>query len=342
MKNSAFFFAIGTLLWTVPAQAEGELNIFTWGNIIPANLVEKFQSIYNVKVTLTDYDSSDAALVKVRQGGHGFDAAIVISSYVPIWIQQGLLLETRPSQMSNFKNISDDWKAPPYDPEMLYTVPYEIGITGVTVNSSFYKGDINTSAIFLDPPKELIGKINVVPTMDEVMYLATRYVGGEPCSTDRQTMVKVRDLMVKARASWSSLDYSTIDTYAKNDVYAGVTWNGSSLRSRAVNENIHFGFPKEGFPVWIDTFTVLKSAKNVENAKLFQNYLMEAETAGMISTFTGYANAIVGSSAYMPEAMKNASELQLTDEAKANMGFLKACPPEAQAFQKAIWTMIQK
>ena len=47
------------------------------------------------------------------------------------------------------------------------------------VNTKFYKGDINTSTIFLDPPEELIGQINVVPEMMDVMSMAIWYHGGE-------------------------------------------------------------------------------------------------------------------------------------------------------------------
>ena len=60
-----------------------------------------------------------------------------------------------------------------------YTVPWQWGTTGIIVNTDFYKGDINTSAIFFDPPDELKGKINVVPEMSDVMHAAIRYVGGE-------------------------------------------------------------------------------------------------------------------------------------------------------------------
>ena len=40
-----------------------------------------------------------------QAGGHGFDIVVPSASYVPIWINEGLLLETRPDQMENFKNV---------------------------------------------------------------------------------------------------------------------------------------------------------------------------------------------------------------------------------------------
>ena len=103
----------------------------------------------------------------------------------PIWISEGLLLETEPNKMENFKNVEARWQDVPYDPGRKYTVPWLWGSTGVAANTKIYKGDVNTSAIIFDPPPELQGKINVVPEMGDVMALAIMYFGGEPCSGAR-------------------------------------------------------------------------------------------------------------------------------------------------------------
>src|SRR5436853_4444926 len=86
------------------ANAEGVLQIFNWGNYTSPELIKKFEEKYNVKVTITDYDSNDTALAKIRAGGHGFDMVVPSANFLPIWIKEVLLLETRPDQMENFKN----------------------------------------------------------------------------------------------------------------------------------------------------------------------------------------------------------------------------------------------
>jgi spermidine/putrescine-binding protein len=91
------------------AHADGELNIYNWGNYTSPELIKKFEKTYNVKVTLTDYDSNDTALAKIRAGGHGFDIVVPSANFVPIWVNEGLLLESRPDQMENFKNMDERW-----------------------------------------------------------------------------------------------------------------------------------------------------------------------------------------------------------------------------------------
>ena len=165
---AAAMLAAGTSL----ALADGELHIYNWGNYTSPDMIKKFEQTYNVKVTITDYDSNDTALAKIRQGGHGFDIAVPSQSFVPIWIQEGLVLETNPGQMENGKNLAPEWANPDFDPGRKYSVPWQWGTVGLDVNTDVYKGDINTWSIIFDPPDELKGKVNVVPEMTDVMFAA--------------------------------------------------------------------------------------------------------------------------------------------------------------------------
>mgnify|MGYP001997063658 CR=1 FL=1 len=167
--------ATALLALSMTAFAAGELNIYNWGNYTNPDLIKKFEKTYDVKVTVTDYDSNTTALTKIEAGGHGFDIVVPTGNYVPIYVEKGLLLESRPDQMENFKNVSESWKDVPWDPKRHYTVPWQWGTTGVAVDTSVYGGDINTSAIFLDPL--LLGGFHVLTKqMPQIIGLLTEIV----------------------------------------------------------------------------------------------------------------------------------------------------------------------
>ena len=64
----------------------------------------------------------------------------------------------------------------------------------------------------------------------------------------------------------------------------------------------------------MDSVAILKDAKNVDNAKLFMNFIMDPENAAMISAFAKYANGIKGSEAVHAGEMKDAPELVVPAE----------------------------
>ena len=324
------------------ASAEGVLNLYNWGNYTSPELLEKFEKETGVKVTVTDFSSNDEALAKVEAGGSGFDMVVPSANFIQIYVEKGLLMDLDHSRLPNIANIAPEWANPEWDPNRAHSVPWQWGLTGVAVNKTVYSGDINTSAIFLDPPAELAGKLNVVPEMNDLVTMALRYVGSEQCTEDTEALKKARDLLVAAKPKWVSMEYSTIDKMAKNEWAATSDWNGSVMRTRLQNPDIAFGFPKEGYPLFMDSVAILKDAPNVDNAYLFLDFIMQPENAAMISAFARYANGISGSEAFMPEDMKTAPEINIPEEFKAAGYFLKVCPPKAQEYVTAIWTELQK
>ena len=341
MKKTLSTFAV-LLATTGLAQAEGQLNLYNWGNYTSPELLEKFKTETGITVTVTDYDSNDTALAKVEAGGHGFDLVVPSANYVPIWVEKGLISELDLSKLPNHGNIAPEWKDVSWDAGRKFTIPWQWGSTGVAVNTKVYGGDINTSSVWLEVPDELKGKINVVPEMNDVVAMATMWAGGQPCSEDAAVLKKARDALIAAKPNWISMDYGATEKLSNNDWAASVNWNGSTMRARVANPGVAYGYPKEGYPLFMDSVALLKDAQNVEEAYTFLNFIMVPENAAMISAFARYANGIAGSDAFMPEDMKTAPEVVIPEEFKAKGVFLPTCSGKSLEYITAVWTELQK
>ncbi|KFI30001.1 putrescine/spermidine ABC transporter substrate-binding protein [Haematobacter massiliensis] len=338
LASAALLCALSTT-----GYAAGQLQLYNWGNYTSPELLKKFEDETGIKVTVTDYDSNDVAIAKVGAGGSGFDLVVPSANYVRFWVDRGLIQELDHSRLANIGNIAAEWRDVDWDPGRKFTIPWQWGSTGVAVNTSVYSGDINTSAIFLDPPAELVGKVNVVPEMSDVLALATMYAGGEPCSEDPAIMKKVRDTVLAAKPKWISMDYGATERLSNGDWAASVNWNGSTMRARINTEGkVQYGYPKEGYPLFMDSVALLSDAKNVDEAYKFIDFIMLPENAAMISAFARYANGIAGSEAFMPEDMKTAPEVVVPEAARAAGRFLPGCTGKALDYQTAIWTELQK
>ena len=81
LTATALLLASSTL-----ASAEGQLQLFNWGNYTSPELLAKFEAETGIKVTVTDYDSNDSALAKIEAGGHGFDLVVPTHQYVQIFV----------------------------------------------------------------------------------------------------------------------------------------------------------------------------------------------------------------------------------------------------------------
>jgi len=340
-KIPSTILAAAMTVVTGTAWGAGELHIYNWGNYTNPEMIEKFEKQYDVKVTLDGYDSNETMLAKVEQGGSGYDIVVPGDYMIAIMIKKGLLAKVEPNKMENFKNVDPKWVDVYWDPGRNYSIPYQWGTTNFTVDTSVYKGDINTLALMFNPPDELKGRINMLKDMNDVINAGLRYLGYPRCNSDKAQLKELNEMLVKAKASWRTMDYSVIEKLTSKDVDLSQSWNGAAKRARKDRPELVYAYPREGFTGWMDNVAVLKDAPNMENAKLFINFMMTPEAAAMTSNFAAYANGIMGSESMMNEDLVSAPEIVMPKGAPAPE-FVPPCPQEVTDLYSKIWTNLNK
>ena len=344
MKRTLLGLATATavsLAMASSAYAAGKLNIYNWGNYTNPKLIEKFEKAYGVEVTLDGYDSNETMLAKVKEGSTGYDIVVPGDYMIKIMIGEGLLAKVEPNKMENFSNMDPKWVDVWWDPGRSYSVPWQWGTTSFTVDTKVYTGDINTLKLLFEPPPELQGRINMLNDMNDVINAALRYLGYPRCNGDKDQLREATELLLKAKPYWRTMDYSIIEKLTSNDVDLSQSWNGAAMRARAQRPSLAYAYPKEGFTGWMDNVAVLSDAPNMENAKLFGNFVMDPENAALISDFAKYANGISGSDKFMDPEMLSAPEIVMPADAPTP-DFVQPCPQETVDLYNKIWTRLKQ
>lgn len=331
------------ILLATPAFAEGELKVYHWFEYIPQELVDKFTAETGISVTIDTYDSNEAMLAALKAGRLGqYDVAVPGDYMVQIMAGEGLLDSFAPEDLPNFGNIAPQWLDVPFDPGRKSSIPYQWGSTSFSVNRDVYQGDIGTLAMIFDPPEELKGKINVLDSQGEVLALGSLYMGIPQCSTDREQLKALSDMLVAAKAHWASFGSDTAkDVLVSGDAAAGMIYNGFSAKARAEGANVEYAYPKEGFVVWMDNVVLLKDAPNRDNALKFMNFLLDPENAAAVTNYAAYTAGVTGVEPFLDEAIKNSPENNPPASAPAG-SFIEVCDEPTQKLYDAIWTNLKK
>ncbi len=323
-------------------MAEGKLSIYHWFEYIPQELLDKFAAEHDVEVTMDTYDSNEAMLAALKAGKMGeYDVAVPGDYMVEIMNKDGMLDTFDASEMSNFGNIEDQWLNVSFDMGRKSSIPYQWGSTSFSVNRDVYSGDINSTDLVFNPPAEVQGKINVLDTAGETLTLASMHLGIPQCSTDREQLKALNELVQGAKQHWASFGSDVAkDVLVSGDAAVGMIWNGFGMKAREEGANIEYAYPAQGYIVWMDNVVLLKDAPNRDNAIKFMNFLLEPENAAAVTNYARYTAGVKGVGPHLDSELGAAPELN--PPSGGNAQFVQACDEEVQKVYDTIWTNLKK
>ncbi len=324
------------------AAAEGKLSIYHWFEYIPAELLEKFEAETGIEVTMDTYDSNEALLAALKAGKLGsYDVAVPGDYMVEIMAGEGLLDTIKDGELANFGNIEQQWVDAAFDPGRKHSIPYQWGSTSFSVNRDVYSGDINSTDILFNPPAELSGKINMLDSQGEVMALASLHLGIPQCSTDRDQLKALDEMLQAAKANWASFGSDIAkDVLVSGDAAVGMIYNGFSSKAREEGANVEYAYPDQGYVVWMDNVVLLKDAPNRASAIKFMDFLLEPENIAAVSNFAQYNAGVKGVAEFLEPTLASQPENNPREGAGAG-AFVAVCDEATQAVYDQIWTRLR-
>ena len=297
----ALLFWINRLNASEGYSGENTIAVYNWGDYIDEDLITKFEEETGYKVVYSTFDSNEAMMTKLNQGGTHFDVVVPSEYAIEKMIEEDLLQEIDKSLLPNLKYIDSRFMDLAFDPDNKYSIPYFWGTVGIVYNPEMLDGKKITSWNDLWD-KDLKNEILLVDGAREVMAMGLNSLG---YSLNSKNEKELREAQAKLDTLTPNIKAIVGDEIkmlmANEEASVGVVWSGDAADIMWENEKLDYVVPSEGSNLWFDNFAIPKSAQNVEGAHAFINFLLDPENAAQNTDYVGYSTPNIGALEYLDE-----------------------------------------
>jgi len=290
---AAFAVAVGLTGCAPAAPVSKDLTVFNWQDYIPEDVLKDFKAQTGINLVYDTYGSNEDMYAKLL-GGATYDVVFPSTDFIPRIIQKDMLLKLEVSKIPELANLEPSLAAKnTWDPKNDYSVPYNLGSTAIVYWKDKVKVSDPSWAIF--GQKEYTGRIMLLDDPREIIGAALKFNGFSVNSTSADEITKAKTTVQGWKKGIVKFDNDLIKSaFAKKEIWIALNYpeNQYAELDAADKDKVGIFFPKEGGMLYIDTMTILKGAKNVDNAYAFINFILKPENLAKIYDNYGYPGVL--------------------------------------------------
>ena len=269
------------------------------------NLADKYG--FYVKVNYSTYATNEDMFAKLSNSAVAYDIVIPSDYMIQKMIAHDMLLPLDYSILTNYGNISDEFKGLHYDPEDKFSVPYTYGMVGVIYNAEFvHEEDVADESWNLLWNEKYAGKILQFNNPRDAFASAMYKEGLNINSHNYEDWEKALEELKKQKPILQGYVNDEIFNKMKGaSAYISSYYAGDFLTMAADNNDLRFYYPSEGTNYFVDAMCIPKTSRNPEIAHEYINYMIGVEAATANALYIGYAspNKAVFESEYYQEML---------------------------------------
>ena len=271
-------------------QIGGELNILNWGEYIDPELIELFEQETGVKINYIELTSNEEMLIKLRSSDSPYDLCFPSDYIIEQMIREDMLQPLDYSKIPNAKNIDPKMIeiTNVFDPGNKYSLPYMWGTVGILYNTDMVTEPVNSWGILWD--EKYAGQVWMYDSVRDSLGITLKYLGYEMNTRSEEEVAAARDKLIEQapiRKGWGTDDLRS--TMENGKAAMCVIYSGDAFCSIDACENLAYAVPDEGSNVWFDNVIIPKTAKNIEAAHAFINFLNDGNIAARNTEYIYYS-----------------------------------------------------
>jgi len=282
--------SVGAIAMSAPAAAEGQLNIYNWGDYINPDVLNRFTEDTGIKVTLDTYGTNEEMLAKIQAGATGYDIVFPSVHMRDIMQKLDLLYDAKVNTLKGFENIDPVNKRSKVDPESSFCLPYAWGAVGIFYNKA-EAGEIKTWDDFFALPDKG-KKITMLDDLRETIGVALIKNGHSVNTGDSEELKEAEAWLIERKDGISAFSYDIVSLVQSGDIAAAHWYVGATLYTLEEPDKLGFVIPEEGATMYQEDICVLKTAPNKDSAIRFLEFYMQPEMAALntVQQVNGTAN----------------------------------------------------
>jgi ABC-type Fe3+ transport system substrate-binding protein len=214
-----------------------------------------------------------------------------------------------------------------------------LGTTGIACNTKLEPECENIKS-WKDLFTGNFANVNAMKDQVEVVSAALRASGtsaADLCTTDTAKYIAAEELLAGFKPAVIDNDGGN-ERMITGQASIRQSWNGDTHRMKMGNPDIIFIYPSEGLNFWSDHMAIPVGAPNLDNAKIFMNWMMDPANMAAASNFSGYNNAITGTSDLMDDELKNDPAVIVPAEFSSLLSPVPNCGEEARELYTQVFT----
>ncbi|NRG46427.1 ABC transporter substrate-binding protein [Bacillus sp. CRN 9] len=268
---------------------DNTLTVYNWGDYIDMDILDQFEEETGIKVIYETFDSNEAMLTKIQQGGTSYDIAVPSEYAIEKMEEEDLLLPIDHEKIPNLQYIDSRFLDLSFDENNKYSIPYFWGTVGILYNPDEV-GDISFSEWddLWDP--SLKNDILLVDGAREVIGFSLNSMNYSLNETNKARLVEAKEKLDLLTPNIKAIVGDEIRLLMQNEEAAvAVLWSGIAQDAIWENDKLEYVVPEQGSNLWFDNMVIPKTSKNPEAAHQFINFMLDPEIAAQNADYVGYS-----------------------------------------------------
>ncbi len=319
------------------------LTVLNYGKYLEPEILDMFEEETGIKVEYEEYITPENMYTKYKAGAIDYDLICTSDYMIEKLIQENEVLEMDYNKIPLAENLEQTYFdfSKSFDPENKYTLPYFFGTVGILYNKDMVD-EIKVDSWDILWDKEYSGKIIMADSVRDSFMVALKRLGYSLNTSEEDKLREAQKLLIEQKPMVYSylVDEAQDEMIAENAAMA-VVYSGEAGYALEYNDKLAFSVPKEGSNMWIDSWFIPKSAKHMENAEKFLNFLCREDIAMLNFDYVYYATPNTQVKAALEPALQENTTIFPSKEILDNCEVLKPLDDETTMKYNLYWKEIK-